>query len=263
MKFCLLGSVLGLLATGNNAQELPITETDVFIQSGEVSESSIIIMARCNIAMDSSVTLFLNGEVSQEGQVYAAKDYTISFKVDGLSSNTKYTYKVQCSTLQDLTEESEYTSAEGSFRTAPAADEEIAFNFVWVADLAGQGYGRNPDFEITNIDGEVVKGGYIVFDTMEALEPEFALFQGDMIYADNAIPPVKTIEPALGVPEAYNWTNNPSKDFVAVSLDEFRDNWKYNHGDEKMQSFLAKVPIFVQWDGKLHSCSSKQKSSAV
>jgi len=29
---------------------------------------------------------------------------------------------------------------------------------------------------------------------------------------------------------------------------DFRANWKYNHGDEKMQSFLAKVPIYVQWD---------------
>lgn len=25
-------------------------------------------------------------------------------------------------------------------------------------------------------------------------------------------------------------------------------NWKYNHGDDKMQSFLSEVPIFVQWD---------------
>ena len=77
---------------------------------------------------------------------------------------------------------------------------------------------------------------------MESFEPDFALFQGDMIYADNAIPPVKEIS------TGGNWTNNPSKDFVAVTLDEFRANWKYNHGDEKMQSFLAKTPIFCQWD---------------
>ena len=76
---------------------------------------------------------------------------------------------------------------------------------------------------------------------MESLEPEFALFQGDMIYADGPIPAVKPYD-------GGNWTNNPSKDFDAVTLDEFRENWKYNHGDEKMQSFLAKTPIFVQWD---------------
>ena len=53
------------------------------------------------------------------------------------------------------------------------------------------------------------------------------------------------------IPEAMgggNWTNNPSKDFVAVTLDEFRANWKYNFGDEKMQDFLADTPVFIQWD---------------
>jgi len=37
---------------------------------------------------------------------------------------------------------------------------------------------------------------------------------------------------------------------IASSLHpvDFRANWKYNHGDEKMQSFLSKVPIYVQWD---------------
>lgn len=241
-------SLLALFAVGIGAQELPITETDVFVQSGEVSESSIIIMARCNNEMASKVTLFLDGEVKDEGQTDATQDFTISFKVEGLSSNTKYAYKAQCSTTEDVSVNSNFTSVEGSFETAPAADEAVAFNFVWVADLAGQGYGRNPDFAITNVNGDVVKGGYVVFETMKALEPRFALFQGDMIYADNAIPPVKTIDVAKGVPEAYNWTNNPSKDYVAVTLDEFRGNWKYNFGDEKMQSFLAKVPIFVQWD---------------
>lgn len=114
---------------------------------------------------------------------------------------------------------------EGSFKTAPAADDAAAISFVWVADLAGQGWGRNPEFDLTTIGGKTVSGGYIVFDTMEDLAPEFALFQGDIIYADNSIPPVKEI------PTGGNWTNN-----------------QYNHGDEKMPSFLAKTPIFVQWD---------------
>ena len=248
-----LGCVSALaFLSASAAEELPITETDVFVQSGEVSESSVIVMARCNNERDSKVNLFLNGETIQEDQTDAASDYTISFKVEGLESNTKYTYQVKCSELQDVTPEEELSteellSVEGSFKTAPAPDDEVAFNFVWVADLGGQGYGRNPDFEVRHVDGHTIKGGYVVFETMQALEPEFALFQGDMIYADGAIPPVTTIEAAQGVPEAYNWTNNPSNDFVAVTLQQFRDNWKYNHGDEKFQSFLAKVPIYVQW----------------
>lgn len=31
-------------------------------------------------------------------------------------------------------------------------------------------------------------------------------------------------------------------------ISQHRDQWKYNHGDDKMQSFLSKTPIFVQWD---------------
>ncbi len=92
---------------------------------------------------------------------------------------------------------------------------------------------------------KTIKGGYVVFETMESLNPQFALFQGDMIYADNNIPAIKAIPDAIG---GGNWTNNPSKDFIAVTLDEFRANWKYNFGDDKMQSFLSKTPVFVQWD---------------
>jgi alkaline phosphatase D len=225
------------------SQELPITSTDVFIQSGEVSADSIIIMARCNSEEDSNAVLFLDGEINQEGEVTDATDFTISFKVEGLESNTKYTYTVQCSSISTSeTRQEPLTSVEGSFKTVPAAEDAVPLSFVWVADLAGQGWGRNPDFEIVTTGGKTVSGGYVVFDTMEDLAPDFALFQGDMIYADNAIPPVQEI------PAGGNWTNNPSKDFVAVTLDEFRDNWKYNHGDEKMQSFLSKTPIFVQWD---------------
>lgn len=129
-------TLFAVLAGSVTAQEneLPVTETDVFIQSGEVSETSIIIMARCNTEMDSSVTLLLNGDVAQESQAFAAHDYTISFKVSELESNTKYTYQVKCMPLQDLVEEAEVVSREGSFKTAPAADEEVAFNFVWAAE---------------------------------------------------------------------------------------------------------------------------------
>lgn len=119
-------------------------------------------------------------------------------------------------------------------------------SFVWAADLAGQGYGRNPNFEITTVDGKTVKGGYVVFDTMESLKPDLTLFQGDMIYEDNAIP--VSIDYANGTVELGTWANTLTKDFVVVTLDDFCAKWKYNFCDKKMQSFLAKTPVFVQWD---------------
>ena len=55
---------------------------------------------------------------------------------------------------------------QGSFKTAPSPDDAGAIKFVWAADLAGQGYGRNPDFAVNHVDGTAMKGGYIVFETM-------------------------------------------------------------------------------------------------
>lgn len=52
--------------------------------------------------------------------------------------------------------------------------------------------------------------------------------------------------------------NLPAKDFVAISLDEFRENWKYNLGDEKFVRFLAETPIYVQWDD--HEVTNNIKS---
>jgi alkaline phosphatase D len=63
-------------------------------------------------------------------------------------------------------------------------------------------------------------GGYVVFDTIEKLAPDFAVFQGDMVYGDNAIPAVK--EYMNGTEVIGTWYNNPTKDFVAVTLDDYR-----------------------------------------
>merc|ERR1719361_2321709 len=200
-------------------------------------------MARCNDETSTTMTLSFDCDgaacpESEEAAVSTVTDFTNTFEVTGLDSFTLYSHTVICS---DST-----VPGTGSFKTAPADDEEVAIKFVWAADLAGQGYGRNPEYELVVADGSTVKGGYIVFDTMEKLSPDFALFQGDMIYADNSIPPSKDY--TNGTEILGTWINNPSKDFIAITLDEFRDNWKYNFGDDKMQSFLSKTPVFVQWD---------------
>jgi alkaline phosphatase D len=153
-----------------NSTELPITTTDVFIQSGEVSDSSINIMARCNHEEVSTMKLMINRSEESSVEALASTDYTHTFVVGGLSSSSTYTYKVMCGDLESM---------EGSFTTAPGPNDPAAINFVWVADLAGQGYGRNPDFEVPHVDGTTMKGGYIVFETMQKLTPDFALFQGE------------------------------------------------------------------------------------
>ena len=54
-------------------------------------------------------------------------------------------------------------------------------------------FGRNPNLSITTVDGEEVKGYFVVFDVMQKFDPDFALFQGDMIYDDGPIPVSKPI----------------------------------------------------------------------
>ena len=148
-------------AASSASEELPITTTYVFIQSGEATETTINIMARCNNEEESTMSLMVSDnvggeEITQEADVTSDTDFTHTFVVDGLSPDTYYTYLVEC--IPNGEGLSVYGSVEGIFKTIPAADAVKAVSFVWVSCLSGQGYGRNPDFEITNTDGEIVKG---------------------------------------------------------------------------------------------------------
>ena len=64
----------------------------------------------------------------------------------------------------------------GRFRTAPADRRDVSF--VWGGDVAGQGWGINPD-----------DGGMITFATMRKHRPDFLLHSGDTIYADGVFSP--------------------------------------------------------------------------
>ena len=133
--------------------ENPVTTSDVFVQSGEVSESTAIIMVRCSNEKDSVVSITIDGGASiEDTQVYGARDYTTSVHVEGLESNTKYVYSAKCTPLDGS---KAIYSGGASFKTAPSTDDDGPVSFVWAADLAGQGWGRNPDFEVTTVNGSV------------------------------------------------------------------------------------------------------------
>jgi alkaline phosphatase D len=131
--------------------ELPITTTKVFVQSGEITSDSVTVMARCNDEKRVSVKISYQAgslKVEETGLVDATTDYTVSFKLTGLASNTKYSYSVLCGASQ--------SRPGASFKTAPAKDNTSAVSFVWAADLAGQGWGRNPEMEIRTKQSRVV-----------------------------------------------------------------------------------------------------------
>jgi alkaline phosphatase D len=105
--------------------------------------------------------------------------------------------------------------------------------FLWSGDLAGQGWGINPE-----------RGGYPIFAEMQRLDPDFFLNSGDTIYADGPI------EETVALPGGGVWRNitTEEKSKVAETLTEYRGNFRYHHLDDKLRNFRAQVPSIVQWD---------------
>ncbi len=236
---------------------------NLYLASGEVTANSAVIWGRCNNEADSYLKVYVSEynplKPNQKKLIRSRKgigplvaqttqktDYTASIQVYGLQPNTPYRYWAVCQNLArrhfPLTS-TKLTS--GVFQTAPRADQEMDIRFLWGADLAGQGYGINNDLEITNVAGDIVSGGYVIFDAMKKTHPDFMIFQGDNIYADGPIPATVELPAEMG---GDVWTNHLTKDFVAITLEQFRENWKYNLQDHHYREFLKSTSSYFQWD---------------
>ena len=156
-------------------------------------------------------------------------DFTAKMLVENLPAGQDIFYRVRFRDLSHTSVESEPVS--GRFRTAPADRRDVSF--VWGGDVAGQGWGINPD-----------DGGMFTFSAMRKHRPDFFLHSGDTIYADVLI----ASEVKLADGKVWKNVTIPEKAKVAETLDEFRAAHKYNFLDENVRAFNAEVPIFVQWD---------------
>jgi len=166
---------------------------------------------------------------------------TAKLDLTGLRPNARIHYRV---IFEDL-RETAHASAPlvGSLLTpdaptvpaigAPGRSRRRDIRFVWSGDVAGQGWGINPDF-----------GGMRIFETMRRLRPDFFIHSGDCIYADGPI------RETVALPDGSIWRNlvTPAKSKVAESLDEFRGNYQYNLLDDHLRRFNAEVPMYAQWD---------------
>ncbi len=119
----------------------------------------------------------------------------------------------------------------GSFRTASIGRRDVSF--AWSGDLAGQGWGINPEL-----------GGYRIFSAIERLEPDFFLNSGDAVYADGPL------SPTVPLPGGRTWRNvvTPEKSKVAETLGEFRGQFAYNLLDDNLLSMASRVAQINQWD---------------
>ncbi|MCP9446976.1 MAG: alkaline phosphatase D family protein [Nitrospira sp.] len=148
-------------------------------------------------------------------------DYTLSVPIEGLASATRYRYHVWIERRGSTGYEQPTLAATGTFMTLPGPRTSVPVTFVWSADLGGQGHCRQ---------GEA---GYPMFDVMRQKAPDFFLFLGDTIYADDACP---------------SPPNEPGADFKAATLAEYRVRHRYQRGAAALRRFLEAVPVYVTWD---------------
>src|SRR5713101_5548257 len=100
-------------------------------------------------------------------------DFTVKMLVEELPGGQDIFYRVRFRDLSHTDIEGE--PMVGRFRTAPSDKRDVSF--VWGGDVAGQGWGINPD-----------DGGMFTFSAMRKHRPDFLLHSGDTIYADGVIP---------------------------------------------------------------------------
>ncbi|WP_087929199.1 alkaline phosphatase D family protein [Streptomyces albireticuli] len=204
------------------------------VQAGEVTTSSGLVWVRADrparMIVETSATESFRRVRRWTGPLVGPDtDFTGRTALRGLPPGEQVHYRVTLADPDDPRRTSR--PVRGTFRTAPERRRDV--RFLWSGDLAGQGWGINPDL-----------GGYRIYEHMRRLDPDFFLCSGDNIYADSPIPPTVAL-PGGGV-----WRNvtTEEKSKVAETLAEFRGAFRYNLLDDNLRRFNAQVPSIVQWD---------------
>ncbi|MFD7167791.1 alkaline phosphatase D family protein [Streptomyces violascens] len=205
------------------------------VQAGDISASSGLIWARSDrparMVVETSATESFRRARRWQGPLLGpGTDFTGTTSLHGLPAGEQIHYRVTLADPDDPRRTGQPVC--GTFRTAPDSRRDDV-RFLWSGDIAGQGWGINPDI-----------GGYRVYDEMRRLDPDFFLCSGDNIYADGVIVPSVTL------PDGRVWRNitTEEKSKVAETLAEYRGNFRYNLLDENVRAFNAQVPSIVQWD---------------
>ncbi|MEU9860293.1 alkaline phosphatase D family protein [Streptomyces sp. NPDC047971] len=205
------------------------------VQTGDVTSSSGLVWVRSDrparMIVETSASESFRRVHRHVGPLLGAgSDFTGTTALRGLPAGEQIHYRVTLADQDDPRRTGE--PVVGTFRTAPARRRD-GVRFLWSGDIAGQGWGINPDI-----------GGFRAYEEMRRLNPDFFLCSGDTIYADGPLQPTVTL------PDGRIWRNvtTPEKAKVAETLDEYRGNFRYNLLDHHVRAFNAQVPSIVQWD---------------
>ena len=221
------------------------------VQSGDIGADGGVIWSRADRPSQMMVEVattesFKDARALPPINALPESDFTAKMLVDNLPGGQDIFYRVRFRDLSHISVESE--PVVGRFRTAPSDKRDVSF--VWGGDVAGQGWGINPD-----------DGGMVTFSAMRKHKPDFLIHSGDTIYADGVI----SAEVKLADGKVWKNITIPEKAKVAETLDEFRAAHKYNFMDDNVRAFNAEVPIFVQWDDHevMNNWSSSKEIPAV
>lgn len=218
------------------------------IASGDVTNDSVIIWSRSNSDSIMNVLYsnspYLNDSIPSKvynTTVDSSTNYTGHIKLTNLKPNTTYYYKTWFSDVNDSIKSN---SLIGKFKTAPNKNTSLKeINFVIGGDLAGS----STDATLCRQIGI----GYPIFSIMKSVKPDFFIFNGDQIYADNTCPydiknrnyPYwKNIPGNFSSVDDVNWTN------VTKLYDTFLAHWKYNREDTHLRDFLISTSLYSQAD---------------
>ncbi|TDC94607.1 alkaline phosphatase [Actinomadura sp. 7K507] len=242
------GAAVALLAGGGSASARPVPSPALLrpgrprlthgVQSGDVTAREGVVWARSDRPARMLVEVsrrpdFRNARTVRGPVLTPDTDLTGKTLLRGLPSGEELHYRVRLAGLDRHRDVSEPVT--GRLRTAPGDHPRNRrdIRFVWSADLAGQGWGINPDL-----------GGYRIFKAMGATDPDFFLCSGDLVYSDG--PLSETVK----LPDGRTWRNivTPEKSAVAQTVAEFRGQFRYNLEDANLRAFNAHVPMLYQWD---------------
>ncbi|MFC5730723.1 MULTISPECIES: alkaline phosphatase D family protein [Nocardioides] len=204
------------------------------VQSGDVRAGSAVLWAKADrpsrlVAEISRDPSFRKVRRVRGPVVTPASDLTGTIQLHDLPAGTDLHYRIRVVDLHDHKATSE--AVVGRLRTAPTGRDDI--RFLWSGDIAGQGWGVNPEY-----------GGFRIADAMRARNADFFLCSGDTVYADGPV------QETVALPDGSTWRNLviPEKTKVAETLDEFRGQYRYNLMADNWRAFLAETSQVGQWD---------------
>ncbi|MFF7815598.1 alkaline phosphatase D family protein [Streptomyces sp. NPDC007945] len=205
------------------------------VQTGDVTARSGLVWVRSDrparMIVETSATESFRRVRRHVGPLLGpGTDFTGTTPLHGLPAGEQIHYRVVLADPHDPRRTSRAVT--GTFRTAPERRRD-GVRFLWSGDIAGQGWGINPDI-----------GGFRAFEAMRRLDPDFFLCSGDAVYADGPL------QPSVTLPDGRVWRNlmTPEKAKVAETLDEYRGTFRYNLLDRNVRAFNAQVPTVAQWD---------------